>query len=312
MNLKEQEYICTVARCGTITKAAKQLFISQPALSAYISNVEKSLGVELFTHEGKQMRLTYAGELYVEKAEQMLAMRQEYLQEVQDVLHGLRGRVCVGMQHRRGPTLAAETMKRFLKEYPDIGLQFRLGDGKELKELYGNGDIDILIHNDRVEATDTINKKLLEEKLLLVVPRKDEAIAHSVYLPEEGYRWLDLKEVENRTFLLATKSQSLRKDCDRALKEIGITPGKVWEIGNVDTAMQMAAEGLGICFTRESYAAQFRYVKRPVFLAIGDPLVKTPLHAIYRKEAEQVPHILFLVELIQEIVEEAIACRLEW
>ena len=100
MNLKEQEYICTVARCGTITKAAKQLFISQPALSAYISNVEKSLGVELFTHEGKQMRLTYAGELYVEKAEQMLAMRQEYLQEVQDVLHGLRGRVW-GAQRRR-------------------------------------------------------------------------------------------------------------------------------------------------------------------------------------------------------------------
>ena len=106
MNLKEQEYICTVARCGSITQAAKQLFITQPALSSYISNVEKALGVELFSHEGKQIRLTYAGEQYVEKAEQMLAMRQEYLREVQDIQRGLRGRVCVGMQRRRGPVLA--------------------------------------------------------------------------------------------------------------------------------------------------------------------------------------------------------------
>ena len=311
MNLKEQEYICTVARCGTITKAAKQLFISQPALSAYISNVEKSLGVELFTHEGKQMRLTYAGELYVEKAEQMLAMRQEYLQEVQDVLHGLRGRVCVGMQRRRGPTLAVELMKRFQQEYPDIDLQIYLGDGRELKEHFGTGEIDIVIHNDRVEAIDTVNRKLLEEKLLLVVPRKDEVIAKSIYLPEVGYRWLDIREIENHTFLLADKGQSLRKDCDQVLRECGVTPRKILEIGHVDTSMQMAAEGLGVCFTRESYVTQFQYAKRPAFLTVGNPPVEKPLYAIYRKEAEKLPHILFLVDLIQKIVEEVIAQKME-
>lgn len=53
MNLKEQEYICTLAQFGSITKAAKQLFITQPALSSYISGVERSLGVELFDRRGK-------------------------------------------------------------------------------------------------------------------------------------------------------------------------------------------------------------------------------------------------------------------
>lgn len=224
MNLKEQEYVCTVARCGSITKAAKQLYISQPALSAYISNVEKSLGVELFTHEGKQIRLTYAGELYVEKAEQMLTMRQEYMQDVQDVLNGLRGRVCVGMQRRRGSTLVAEIMKQFQDVYPDIGLKFCLSAGKELWEQFEEGNIDILIHNDCVETIDTINRKLMDEKLLLVVPRRDEVIAKSIYLPEIGYRWLDLREIENHTLFLAAKGQSLRKDCDQALRENGVHP----------------------------------------------------------------------------------------
>ena len=48
MNLKEQEYVCALAENGTITAAAKELFISQPALSIYINNLEKSLGVRLF------------------------------------------------------------------------------------------------------------------------------------------------------------------------------------------------------------------------------------------------------------------------
>ena len=68
MNLKEQTYVCVLAECGNITKAAERLFISQPALSIYISTLEKNLGVRLFDRSGKRFTLTWAGEMYVEKA----------------------------------------------------------------------------------------------------------------------------------------------------------------------------------------------------------------------------------------------------
>ena len=68
MNLKEQLYVCTLAETGNITQAAKLLFISQPALSLYISNLENILGIRLFERIGKSFVLTQAGELYVEKA----------------------------------------------------------------------------------------------------------------------------------------------------------------------------------------------------------------------------------------------------
>ena len=48
MNMKEQQYVCVLAECGSITRAAKELYISQPALSIYINNLEKSLNVKLF------------------------------------------------------------------------------------------------------------------------------------------------------------------------------------------------------------------------------------------------------------------------
>ena len=66
MNLKEQQYVCTLARCQSLSRAAEELFISPSALSVYISNLEKQLGIQLFDRIGKQFTLTYAGELYVE------------------------------------------------------------------------------------------------------------------------------------------------------------------------------------------------------------------------------------------------------
>lgn len=62
MNLKEQQYIVTLAGCGSMTQAAKKLNITQPALSSYLAGVENSLGYPLFERTGKALRPTYLGE----------------------------------------------------------------------------------------------------------------------------------------------------------------------------------------------------------------------------------------------------------
>ena len=95
MNLKEQEYVCALAENGTITAAAKELFISQPALSIYINNLEKSLGVRLFERVGKQFILTYAGEQYVEKAKLILQLSHELDEKLQRT-HPHRGPAAPG------------------------------------------------------------------------------------------------------------------------------------------------------------------------------------------------------------------------
>ena len=61
MELKEQRYVCTLAEYGNLTRAADRLYISQPALSIYISNLEKHLGTPLFDREGKKFELTKLG-----------------------------------------------------------------------------------------------------------------------------------------------------------------------------------------------------------------------------------------------------------
>ena len=71
MDLKEQKYVCTLAECKSLTRASERLYISQPALSLYINNVEKILGARLFERNGRKFELTWLGKQYVEKASQI-------------------------------------------------------------------------------------------------------------------------------------------------------------------------------------------------------------------------------------------------
>lgn len=308
MNLKEQEYICTLAHCGSITKAASQLFITQPALSIFINNVEKSLGTALFYRDGKRLRLTYAGELYVQKAEEMLLMRQDFQREINDIAKGMKGRLRVGVQMRRSPYLVVDSLMKFSKEFPDIDLRFFDWENDMLNQMFEEDKLDLLIHNNPVESASVVNKILLRESILLAVVRTDSLIAQKgQWFPGSFYPWLDLKCVENKTIILPSPQQSLRKDCDKLLNDAGIKPQKIITIRNLETGVQMAAQGLGVAFTRESYAVRFHYIKRPVFYTVGNPIAEKPLYAIYRKERGKIPELLRLIEIIRDVVTNGLA-----
>ena len=77
MNLKEQTYICTLARWGTISRAAEELHLTAPALSMFLSTLEKNLDVRLFRRTGKTLEPTAIGREYIRIAEKMLLLKEE-------------------------------------------------------------------------------------------------------------------------------------------------------------------------------------------------------------------------------------------
>ena len=77
MNLKQAQYIKTIAECGSVTAAAKKLFVSQPSLSQMLRQVEQEIGLPLFDRSVSPLRPTYAGEKYLHAADRMLAANAE-------------------------------------------------------------------------------------------------------------------------------------------------------------------------------------------------------------------------------------------
>lgn len=270
MNLKEQEYVTTLARYGNITKAAQKLYISQPALSAYISNLEKSLGVRLFDRSGKYFRPTQAGDLYLEIAGKMLELNREFQDGLSEILTRKKGKLTICIQLRRAPSLLAPVLAQFGREFPDVQVTIKEGVKSLLDEIVERGDFDLLIFNLQSPCRDLVSQPIYRDQVLLALPQGHPLLSKARSVRGSIYPYLDLAECGEETFILPTPNQSLRVQVDRILENAGVSPGKVMELRNIETAMQLVAEGMGIGFNREQYERSMYYHKSPIYCRCSD------------------------------------------
>ncbi len=189
MNLKEQQYVCTLARCQSLSRAAEELFISPSALSVYISNLEKYLGVRLFerTGRGKAFVLTSIGEEYVVRAEKMLELKAEFDGLVENELHKSHPAIRVGIQQRRAISVVPEALRRFMERYPDVDVIFRDGTLGDLTRMYREGNVDFMISIFRDELPDAVYQEIAMEQVLVALPDTHPAISMPIRWRATGF-----------------------------------------------------------------------------------------------------------------------------
>ncbi|MCD8124115.1 MAG: LysR family transcriptional regulator [Lachnospiraceae bacterium] len=269
MDLKEQKYVCMLAECGNLTRAAEKLFISQPALICYLSYLEKNFGVLVFDRSGKRFVLTYAGERYVEKAKQMLQLEWEFNEELLVLAREETGRIRLGVPLRRGSWLIPPVIAEYEERCPGVEVIIREGNITQLNELLRNHELDMVILNRRDTADGMDLFPLFEEEFLAVVPVRHPVNEGAVYVPGERYRKISPEALDGQTLILHSEWQSSRAVEDGILKRHHITPSRIRTIRSIETSVQMAAEGLGIAFAREGYVVNMKY-KKPVNYYILD------------------------------------------
>ena len=101
MNMKQALYFKTIAQYGTITAAAKQLYISQPSLSQTLRQIEDEVGTPLFDRSTSPFHLTYAGERYLKAVEAMLEIDARLKAEIESIRHEDGGRLRLGISVTR-------------------------------------------------------------------------------------------------------------------------------------------------------------------------------------------------------------------
>ena len=300
MDLREQKYVCTLAEYGNLTRAAERLYISQPALSIYITNLEKNLGVPLFDRNGKKFVLTYAGERYVEKARAMLQLEQEFNDEVYSIVREQAGRLRLGISQKRASFFLPAVLAEYEENWPEIDLVVRDGNLFDLNKMLKNGELDLLVLN-RTPETEAMETELLfQEELLLAVPVRHPLNEKSVYDPDSRYRRLSPEVLNGETLILHTPFQSTRKIEDQILSKYQVTPGRIRVIRSTETSVQMAAEGLGITFVREGYTRNFHYPKPVRCFRIGNPAMKTSYSIVTLKGKQAIAPMERLITLFHQ------------
>lgn len=158
VNLQQLRFIRAVADADlNISRAAANLFTSQPGVSKQIGLLEAELGLEIFERSGKHLKaLTPAGREIVARAREILA-RTEALGTIADEYRDQnRGTLSIATTHTQSRYMLPPVIRKFIKRYPEVALHMHQGSPLQISELAARGDADFAIATEALELFDNL------------------------------------------------------------------------------------------------------------------------------------------------------------
>lgn len=284
MNLREQSYVLAIAKHGSIKSAAEELHVSPPTLSIFLSTLEQTTGCRLFDRLGKHFIPTDAGRLYIRTAQEMINLHTSYEAELSDLKNGVTGSISFGIHPRRTLFLLPAALKEFTQLYPNV----QISTCEEISEiafaLLQKGELDFIITNRVMNHPSFSYTPFYQDHLVAVLPKDHPLASCGTQIPGQTTPWMDLALLQNERLILQTPEQSSRMFTDKALAFSKVTPRQFFTISNLETAAQLAAEGLGISFNFESYIRNFHYPKEICYFYIGDLRETINYYIVHRKD----------------------------
>ena len=276
MNFLHLKYFLTVAEELNITRAAERLYISQQSLSNHISNLERELEVKLFTRSPK-LSLTYAGDLLVQTATQILGLQSQYLSKVGDINRQYLGVLRVGISHTCGLALLPSILPRFRTEFPMVDFSLFEGNSSQLEEELSHGRLDLIICFQPIMLEGVEVVPLIEDRLMLAVPRLFTQRVFGERAEEMRRQFAggaDISAFHQAPFILLKRGNRVRSIVDQYLNRSFFKPKIILETENTVTTLAMAKADVGIVFCPELF---LRTIHIPAAQATTDRLDLFPL-----------------------------------
>ena len=300
MDFREAELLTAVAEYGNITRAAEALYMSQPALSHYVNQAERKLGVKLFDRSTNPLTLTFAGEQYMEAMRKMMHMNQQLTRQFRDISQNMAGRLHVGIPRERGAYMLPPLLAQFGRLYPGIEVKVRTGNVEELQDALRKGRIDLLVAPSCGPefAREFQTESLFQEELLLIGNRS--MLTPDRFLPDHPDT-IDLTRVADLPFYLLYKSHANRQVVDRLLKQHRIRPRIALESASNITCYRLAAAGLGVSIVPEMTCKLVQGMEGEVRCHLAVPAVTWPVMACSRTDSYLGKVERDVIRLIREI-----------
>lgn len=221
-----------------MTRAAKELSISQPALSRSIARLEDQLGAKLFDRHGRSVKLNKYGSMFFHRVDNMIGEYSQGQREIQELIAPEQGVISLGFLHTLGITRIPKIIAGFRKQYPQIRFQLQQGHSYSLLEQLKKGDMDLCLLASVSNTDQSIRwQHLWSEELFLYV-----AANHPLTSKKEA----TLEEIANEAFIMLKAGYALRYTVDDMFQQVQLTPDVIFEGEEVATVAGFVAEGLGI------------------------------------------------------------------
>lgn len=282
MDFRQLQYILQVAEERSFSKAAQKLYIAQPSLSQYVLKLEQKLGIQLFDRSSTPLRLTLAGELYVETAKRILDLKNQLSQQIDDVAELKKGRLTIGISPFRSAYILPSVLPAFQRSFPGIELILLEASIGELENYALNGTTDLSILTLPIREDLFIYAPLLSEELLLAVPPQHQASkrAGNTTCDQSLYPRIQLTELREDPFIIL--GQRLRQTTIDLCLRAGFEPRILLETKSAEAAHAFVSAGMGVSFIPDTLVLFGNVSERPCYFSLESPVPTRMLVAAYR------------------------------
>lgn len=247
MELTPLRYFRSIAQHGHMTRAARAVGVSQPALSAVVRKLEEEVGAELLHRTGRGVELTEAGRVFLSHAEDALRRVDAGTQAVRELLGLERGSIRVGGGATATTYLLPPVVSAVRKKHPGLRFYVREAGSKAVAQAVESGELDIGIvtlpigrGGDGEGAAAGLHvERLVRDELRLIVPPR-HALAG-----KGSFKWKDLAGESIVAFEAGT---AVRELVDAASSAAGVVLSVVMELRSIESIKQMVAAGIGVGF----------------------------------------------------------------
>ena len=274
-NLSSYRIFYTVANTGNISKAAKELYISQPAISKSIQKLEESVGCKLFSRSSRGVVLTDEGKLlyeHVSEAFETLTMGEEKLKRSIEL--GV-GHLKIGVSSTLCKYLLLPYLKEFIRQNPHISISISCQSTNETLKLLEDNKIDIGLIG-KPENLKNIHFDFLEEIEDIFVAAKD-------YLRNLKARGIQKDHIlQSSTLMLLDKNNMTRQYIDDYLQENQIIIKDSIDISDMDLLIDFARIGVGVACVIKNFVREDLENGTLMEIPLGFPIHKREVGFAYK------------------------------
>jgi len=234
MLIAELKSFYAVARCGTVTKAAALLGVSQPTVTGHLRQLEARYGVELFHRQGRGLVLSEMGRSMMPMVEKLVQQETEIDFRLRDASDLREGSLRIGAT---GPYYIMDTVRRYHQRYPGVDLALTIGNSHTMLQALQDYRIEVATSSFLMNESHLYRRTIAADPLCAVVSRE-----HTL----AGNKQVTLTELSRHTLLLRESGSMTRDLTEQAFQRAGVQPTRTLEIGSRESIREAILCNLGV------------------------------------------------------------------
>jgi LysR family cyn operon transcriptional activator len=277
MELRHLGYFVRAAELLHFTRAAESLYISQPTLSVHIQQLEEEFGSPLFARIGRNVRLTEAGQVLLDRSRNVIKELELAQQEITSLQGLLRGTLRIGALLSFSLEMVPIWLGSFTRAYPEVHVIVSSGTHHDLERSILDGTIELALSFLPLESDEMVHEKLFEEDVVMIVSKD-----HKLSQREK----VTIKDLADLTLALPSRQLNTRRKLDEQLIVNKVHPKIVAEIDDLHALLTMVKIGAAATVLTRMAVADARGLKVIPFDGAGGQLTAI---AMWDRRAQMTP-----------------------